>query len=217
MKKPQCHSLRTVPGRSDVFFCAHPQLHASEHRVTLGICKSCRLRTEPAPDNFRGFTLWRDNLCHRAEMQLVVARYRENLDWLERFRGIPTVAYDKGDLRAENPLPNVGREAHTYLHHIVAHYDSLAPVTVFLQGDPYAHIPNLDEKIWSLPSNVGFQALCDYILVEDGRGHPVHPGLQLTNLYEDLFEEPSPDFFLCHSAACFAVSRENVRRRPRAF
>ena len=31
-------------------------------------------------------------------------------------------------------LPNIGRESHTYLHHIVSRYDTLADVTLFLQG-----------------------------------------------------------------------------------
>ena len=31
-------------------------------------------------------------------------------------------------------LENVGRESHTYLHHIVEHYDELAPWTIFTQA-----------------------------------------------------------------------------------
>ena len=31
-------------------------------------------------------------------------------------------------------LPNVGRESHSYLHHIVSRYDELAPWTVFTQA-----------------------------------------------------------------------------------
>ena len=34
-------------------------------------------------------------------------------------------------------LPNVGREGHTYLHHIVNEYNNLADRTLFLQGNPY--------------------------------------------------------------------------------
>ncbi len=32
------------------------------------------------------------------------------------------------------PLANVGRESHTYLTHIVDHYDDLSEVTIFLPG-----------------------------------------------------------------------------------
>ena len=34
-------------------------------------------------------------------------------------------------------LPNIGRESHTFLYHIVDCYDRLATVTIFLQGDMY--------------------------------------------------------------------------------
>ena len=33
-----------------------------------------------------------------------------------------------------NDLPNIGRETHTYLHHIINNYDSLPEVTIFLPG-----------------------------------------------------------------------------------
>ncbi|RYZ90483.1 MAG: DUF3431 domain-containing protein, partial [Proteobacteria bacterium] len=66
-------------------------------------------------------------------IELVVARYLEDLAWL---RNIPpqirATVYDKN---ADSPhpgalqLPNIGREAHTYLHHIVTRYDELAPIT----------------------------------------------------------------------------------------
>lgn len=32
------------------------------------------------------------------------------------------------------PLPNRGREGHSYLHHIVENYDNLADITIFLPG-----------------------------------------------------------------------------------
>ncbi|KAG1674943.1 hypothetical protein FOA52_014737 [Chlamydomonas sp. UWO 241] len=41
---------------------------------------------------------------------------------------------------AVEALPNIGREAHTYLHHIVSRYADLADLTIFVQGDPYDHI-----------------------------------------------------------------------------
>ena len=44
-------------------------------------------------------------------------------------------------------LPNVGRESHTYLHHIVANYDHLASVTVFTQGSISEHPKNVYNEI----------------------------------------------------------------------
>ncbi len=74
--------------------------------------------------------------------ELVVARYAEDLAWV---RNIPpqirVTVYDKnGDAPYPGAirLPNVGREAHTYLHHIVKRYDTLAPLTI--AGRPWSGV-----------------------------------------------------------------------------
>jgi len=179
MNLPACHSRRLLAGERNVFFCAHPRLHALHDIVTTAVCKSCCLPTDPPPNRFRSLTACPDHLRQRSDLQLVIARYRENVQWRYQFHGLSTTVYDKGDARAENPLPNIGREAHTYLHHIVTHYDRLAPITVFLQGNPHAHVRNLCEKIWNLPADPGFQDLCDHVLVEDRHGEPIQRGLPL--------------------------------------
>ena len=78
------------------------------------------------------------------KMQIVVARYNENIDHLEFFNDI-TVIYNKGD-DTINPifkniikLINVGREEHTYLYHIINNYDNLAERTFFMQGKTDDH------------------------------------------------------------------------------
>jgi hypothetical protein len=71
---------------------------------------------------------------------LVVARYNEDVSWVCNFPSMNHTIYNKGnpDLNMEGvvPLPNIGRESHTYLHHIVQSYDTLDPsnVTFFTQG-----------------------------------------------------------------------------------
>ena len=217
MNLPPCHSRRILSDEDQVYLCAHPTLRTAHDLVTPAVCKSCRLQTGPPPPHYRSLLSWPEHRRQRGDLQLVIARYRENVDWRHRFQGIPTIVYEKGERRGAYRLPNIGREAHTYLHHIVTHYGHLAPLTVFLQGDPYSHVADLEDKLWNLSPDVGFQDLCDHVLVEDGDGHPIQPGLGLREIYQALFDEPAPDFFLCHSAACFAVSRENVLRRPRTF
>lgn len=87
------------------------------------------------------------------DIQLVVARYGEDLSWL-REMGLPCVVYNKGpelDLGRLPPgtevvaLPNVGREAHTYFTHILANYGRLPGFTAFLQGNPFAHLAPPEE------------------------------------------------------------------------
>lgn len=49
-------------------------------------------------------------------------------------------------------LPNTGREAHTYLTHIVNNYNTLADINIFTQGWPFDHVPDFFEKLsTSLP------------------------------------------------------------------
>jgi len=80
--------------------------------------------------------------CHaEKDVQVVVAHHAEDLKWVKEAReATPTasfIVYTKGpkiDETTTEVLPNVGRESHTYLHHIVNNYDNLAPWTVFMQG-----------------------------------------------------------------------------------
>lgn len=77
-------------------------------------------------------------------MDLVVARYEEDISWV---KNIPEdlytrmIIYNKGtdaefDLPKSQviPLPNFGREGHTYLTHIVNNYDNLPDITFFVPG-----------------------------------------------------------------------------------
>jgi len=84
---------------------------------------------------------------------LVVARYNESLHWLASIDDVvdEVAVYCKSDVPLDvppglaarvrvAPLPNVGRESHTYLHHIVSSYDAIVGdpegITLFYQGDP---------------------------------------------------------------------------------
>lgn len=86
-----------------------------------------------------------------AGTQVVLAHYNENLGWLSMLpASVAVTIYKKAttedmlafDIPAMTnatleQLPNVGRESHTYLHHIVKNYERLAPWTVFSQaGEP---------------------------------------------------------------------------------
>jgi hypothetical protein len=76
--------------------------------------------------------------------EVVVAHYAEDLDWISDYARPDThfTVYSKADKIPEAVrshaklvhLHNLGREGHTYLHHIVHNYDNLAPWTVFKQG-----------------------------------------------------------------------------------
>jgi len=211
-----CASRRTVGLSTERYFCTHPNVHVPRQLVTASICRRCPVRNTVAPDHFLSFPFTGASATRPAELQLVVAHYREDLSWLDDFRMLAVTIYSKGG-SGEHLLPNVGREAHTYLHHIIENYDRLADVTVFLQGDPRDHVPDLFEKIWSLDSNTRYRELSELMLVDDATGSPAQSGLPLSDFYEKLFGTPAPEYYSCRVGACFAVSRDLIHQRSVEF
>lgn len=87
---------------------------------------------------------------------LVISAYKDSLGWVAPLRasGCKVWVYSKWE--GTNPeamervicpeglslfhLPNVGKNDHTYLHHIVENYDSLADWTVFTPDGPHDHL-----------------------------------------------------------------------------
>lgn len=83
-------------------------------------------------------------------IDLVISRYKEKLQWLKEYEAYEfkhVYIYNKSDEPIDCPpfknpdtrcsvtkAANVGVCDHTYLHHIVEHYDTLADVTVFVPG-----------------------------------------------------------------------------------
>ena len=103
------------------------------------------------------------------KVEIIIARYNEDLSWLKKIpKSIKITVYNKGldditqikDLKYDIiKLPNVGRESHTYLYHIIHNYNNLAHKTIFCQGDSIFHSPgfldllknvNLFEPVQSL-------------------------------------------------------------------
>tara|TARA_Y100000589_G_scaffold330619_1_gene380833 strand:- start:2829 stop:3518 length:690 start_codon:yes stop_codon:yes gene_type:complete len=71
---------------------------------------------------------------------LIIARYNENINWVNKHKDFKIIIYNKGDKLIENEyfkvvnLKNIGRESHTWLHHIVINYNNLDNINIFLQG-----------------------------------------------------------------------------------
>ena len=176
-------------------------------------------------------------------IELVVARHEEDLRWLRRVPPSFRISvYNKGISEALPEslhgregvsvlsLPNVGREAHSYLTHLIARYDSLAAVTIFCQGRPFDHAPDLHDRLVALAARketptpfLWYGFLED---TDDPKGqrlfvpwskNPERTELATGTLYEELFGDISPDLFFFRGGAQFAVSREGVRNRSWAF
>jgi len=149
---------------------------------------------------------------------LVVARYTENLDWLQHV-SIPTVIYNKGPyLPNSHVLPNVGREAHTYLSFIIDHYDNLPDKVFFTQGDPFPHSPDFFRLLREACSQPFEFISLGTIATELTRRSNSHPGIEKG--LRDMFQEvigyyPTTIFF--PAGALFGYSKEFIQRHPLSF
>lgn len=88
-------------------------------------------------------------------VEVCVAKYNENIGWTKNLKQKVTI-YDKSNnpLPGSIPLENIGRESHTFLYHIFTRYETLADITIFLQGNPFDHINLPGKSIDLLVSNI---------------------------------------------------------------
>ncbi|KAL8928796.1 MAG: hypothetical protein Q9208_001574 [Pyrenodesmia sp. 3 TL-2023] len=81
-----------------------------------------------------------------SDFEIVISHYNEDLSWLKEHRTDCCIYSKGGNENAPElpftftPLPNIGREGHTFLYHIANNYESLADVTLFLQGRIDDHV-----------------------------------------------------------------------------
>ncbi|HEX9996151.1 MAG TPA: DUF3431 domain-containing protein [Abditibacterium sp.] len=159
-------------------------------------------------------------------LELVVARYLEDLAWI---RNIPpqirATIYDKS---LSGNLPNVGREAHTYLHHICTRYDDLAPVSVFCQGKPFDHCFDFRKTLREIVQT-GFDGdfrwlghvidtdSSDGALFKTWSKNPGGEGIDIAGFHRELFGIEGPNEYVFTLGGQFIASRELIRRRPLDF
>jgi Protein of unknown function (DUF3431) len=156
-------------------------------------------------------------------IDVVVARYREDISWLSDpvFNTYNVFVYNKYE-QSGLVLPNVGRESHTYVHHIVQQFDNLADVTAFAQGDPFDHCPAFIKDMHGLPLVKKFEPFSHHKpdgFVCDLAGLPHHfGGLPVMSDYQFLFQKPPVSscirFF---PGAMFAVPKELIWARGLGF
>lgn len=173
-------------------------------------------------------------------IELVVARYQEDLQWLRRVPGrFRVTVYNKGGDALNLPrrralevvaTPTVGREERSYLRHIVRRYEDLADITVFAQGKPFDHVPDFHKQL----HRIAFRQLAvdrflwfGFIIDEDDaagsllfqrwRGNPDGAVLPLDRFWRQLWNESAPERVTFYPGAHFAVTADQVRTRPRSF
>jgi len=155
---------------------------------------------------------------------IIVARYNENIKWTEQFSNV--IVYNKGNKLNEDyneiVLPNVGREGHTYYKYIYDNYENLGDYTIFLQGNPFDHSPNIISNLNNYVNNkelsIDFEFLSERVLDCNLKGCIYHRGLPIMTTYEKLFGERKENMeFIFGAGAQFIVSKKKILQRPKEF
>ena len=183
------------------------------------------------------------------DLELVIARYNENLDWLD-YLSKQSVIYNKGEKIYNEEkykkiinLPNVGRESHTYLYHIINNYNNLAEQTLFCQGNIDNSIPyimglnrsltplNYIDSLYNEAEIMGYslnQYAGNLYLDENGQ----FKNFKITSFgtqtikdsnhtlgtwYKNVFTEPCPERIPWYMKATFCISRNKILTRKKSF
>jgi hypothetical protein len=166
---------------------------------------------------------------------IVVAHYKENLDWLKNFDSDKILVYNKNQEQTEYRtinLPNLGRESNTYLKYIVDSYDNLPDIVVFMQGkDDHLSTVNIKHylnKMEAFPQRKVEGNLT--IFNKSGLGLskeyriPTYAGKTLIPAEYDFYtwftayiRKEIPNYFCVFWGACFLVRKEAIRSKPLQF
>lgn len=154
-------------------------------------------------------------------MKIVVSRYDEDMEWTKKYTNV--IIYNKGNALVGYSnvidLPNIGREGHTYYYHIYTNYDSLDEYTIFLQGNPFDHTPNLHGILKDIHEfNNEYATLCSQVYLTNNINCPTHPNLPMLEVYETLFGECKEiKSFVFGAGAQFIVSKDCIHKRAKEF
>ena len=165
----------------------------------------------------------------------VVARYNENIDWLNNVIN-RSIVYNKGTplhIQNEIMVENKGRESETYLRYIIDHYDSLPDVVVFIQANiedyigkndvnyvlkmanhaiqygkskPYMHSQTKTNMTWDKKWNYNN----GYYLQENYKNKPI----VFCDWFTTHIQPEYPDPIYIYRNGLFAVKKEYILKKP---
>ena len=148
--------------------------------------------------------------------QVVIAKYKENIDWTNTVENVKI--YNKGP---DGDIPNIGREGETFLRYIIEHYEVLPDFVVFLQGDPFPHMPPSVNK-----DTIGYQIKNKQLNkpIEPCFGiwasEVVHtfPGLNTDQYYKFFFKKDLENDTIRYVPGCqYFIKREAILKNSKEF
>ena len=169
--------------------------------------------------------------------KLVVAHYNESLEWLKIFPFNNMIVYTKGNKELESlyeviKIPNVGREANTYLTYICENYSNLPDIVVFTQGsddhlsasDIYKNLNIMNDNLNIMMSGHLYRQPSDTLFTSDNGRISEWGGKTLIPAESDFYtwfkkyiRNEIEESFYVYWNACFLVRRESILIRSLDF
>lgn len=143
---------------------------------------------------------------------LVVARWQEDISWLDGVDGWKKLVVQKGE-----QLPNEGREASSFFWALHQLYDGLKrdQRVLCVQANPFDH--SHDPLAEGLQEMDGFAHVGHWRIESDLQGAPHHPGLPMADMFRKWFGHEPPQSFPFCAGGQFVVDAQTIRRFPRGF
>ena len=193
-------------------------------RLSSHRCASAAKFSISAPGNAM------QNMSSTGHYELVIARAHEDMTWLSEVQlpGAHVILYDKGHIVNQSDfagalwrlhrLENFERESGTLLIHIITNYFNLPDFTVFMQGDPFNHMKNIQksdigEKIANLVASKPLyaQPLLAAVVEETS---DMHPALQFNEYFKYFFSADPPTRRQFVSGCQYILPRSSILSRP---
>jgi len=170
------------------------------------------------------------------DYRVVISRCGEDISWSD---GYPRMIYNKGERIAglvdeeQVMLPNVGREAHTYLTYIIDCYEHLPDYVMFCQGNfkdqagdfPIESFVNPDydfvaarfcnQRTWDPTTGRLLHVGSALDLLKQGRMRPAR--LTCLEWFQKVLDVRVGDSAVFSPGSIFCVSASKIRARPVQF
>jgi hypothetical protein len=141
---------------------------------------------------------------------IVIAKFNEDMDWVKQLRYNYKI-YDKS-----KDIPNVGREAETYLRYIIENYNNLPNYVVFLQGRPFDHLK--EENVDFINTSIDSLNNTDHVVnLRDLADESHNLYTRTTESFTALFDSPLPNRFSISYGAQYIVPKSCILNRKREF
>ena len=170
------------------------------------------------------------------QRRLIVAKYKEDVSWINGLKNdFDIIVYNKDNnidpydlnfVKTEYyidgikwvDLPNIGREAQTYLFHIVENFNDLHDLEIFTQGNPFAHSPHFIQTLLNLNPSDYYKNLCNeratqirsnFMECENNLLHYYYG--TVNTLHRELFQKDVPERYEIGIRGMFSANKNAIR------